>query len=108
MLEEYCKNVSETVKTKYGFTVPWELIIEMILQFLDGCMKNREDFVSAAKNPTILQRIAMNLYVRKVCDISNRRRVVAVADSVFEVGGSLTEEQLVGAYQEGQLVLGNQ
>lgn len=102
MLEQYCQQVSQGVVNKYGFTVPWELILEIVMELIDKCMDNEEDFVQSAKNPTLLQKVAMNVYVRRVLEISNRKRVVAVSESIFDVAGDLNEEQLSGAFVEAQ------
>lgn len=102
MLEQYCQQVSQGVVTKYGFTVPWEIILEIVMEMIDKCMDNEEAFVQAAKSPTLLQRVALNVYVRRVLETSNRKRVVAVSEAIFDTADLLTTEQLSGAFIEAQ------
>jgi hypothetical protein len=102
MLEQYCQQVSQGVVDKYGFTVPWELILEIVMELIDKCMDNEEDFVQSAKSPTLLQRVAMNVYVRRVLEVNNRKRVVAISETIFGVADDLSEEQLAGAFVEAQ------
>lgn len=106
MLEQYCQQTSDLVLEKYGFTIPWELIIEAVLEIINKCLNNdQREFVQAAKSPTILQRVVVNLHVRRVMDETNRRKIVAVSSSLFEVAAGMTDEQLSGAYAEAHTVL---
>lgn len=106
MLEQYCQQTSELVLEKYGFTIPWELIIEAVLEILSKCLNNdQKDFVDAAKNPTVIQRVVVNMHIRKVMDDANRRKVVAVSNSLFETAANMTDEQLCGAYAEAHRIL---
>jgi hypothetical protein len=105
MLETYCQQVSDVVQTKYGFTIPWELIIEAVLEMINKCLDEQTEFVEAAQHPTVLQKIAINLHVRRVLDSPSRAKIQAVSNSLFEVAAGLNSEQLAGAFAEAQAVL---
>lgn len=105
MLEQYCQQVSQSVVDKYGFVIPWELILEIVIELIDKCVQSDREFVDVAKNPTTLQRAAMNVYVRRVLDLSNRRRVLAVSEAIFAAAETLSSEQLGGVFYEANSVL---
>lgn len=109
MLEQYGQSVSDELQERYGVDVPWDQIIEIVLQILEDCdfYQNEHDFVESAQSPTWLQRIAMNVRVRNTLGIRGFRKVRQISDVMFDKAAKRSDSELSAAFAEGQAVLGN-
>ena len=105
MIEKFAQETVDTIKSRYGFTFPWEMIIEMILELIQNCPEP-ETFVKEAKHPSILQRLALNIRVRRTTGIVNRARVVAISQTLLEQAAAKPENELRAGYYQGQAVFG--
>lgn len=105
MIETFAQTVANNLKSKYGVTIPWELIIEAILSIIQNCPQNTpQTFVQAVRHPTIMQRVVMNLNIRKITGLSGHSKIVAVRDAVLEEAGKMSDEQLVSGYYQANSV----
>lgn len=109
MLEQYGQKVASNLDARYGLDIPWDQIIEVVLQILEDCdfYQNEVDFVQSCQSPTWLQRIAMNVRVRNTLGIRGFRKVRQVSDVMFEEAAKMNAEELSAAFAEGQAALGN-
>lgn len=105
MIETFAQEVANNLKSKYGVTIPWELIIEAILSIIQNCPQpTPQDFVQAVRNPTIMQKVVMNLRIRKITGLSGYSKIVAVRDSVLEEAAQMSDEQIVAGYYQAKVL----
>ena len=106
MIELLAKRVSARLSGERAAQVPWELIIELVLVLIEQCLQNRRVFLAASRNPTFLQRAAVNVAARRVIGIGRRDTLLALQNAVLTVAVEATDEELVQCHQEAAMVLG--
>src|SRR5688500_12738319 len=98
LLEEYSKKVSTKVKDNHGITISWEEIFELVLEMLTNCFDNEQEFANSVKTPTVIQRLALNVQVRRHFGFKAMREARKVAESMHDCCDDYTDEQLSGAF----------
>jgi hypothetical protein len=107
MIETFAQEVSKSLTDKYGVTIPWEMIIEMILSLLQNSPQPTPTrFVESVRNPTIIQRVVMNLRIREITGIKGFNKVVAIRDCVLAEAAAKTDEQLLASFYQAQGLFG--
>jgi len=106
VLEQLSKRASERISGEVAITIPWDQILELALQLIQQCMENRKTFLSAAKAPTFVQKAALNIAIRRVIGVTNRRQVVAIQSAVLTTATEATDEELGQCHSEACEVLG--
>jgi len=101
-IENFAQSVSSDVKNGYGVTIPWEMILDLVMQMIDKCFNNSNDFQQAAKSPTILQKAVMRNNVRKQNPNLRWAEANRVADEIFAQAAKMEPQQLEAAYHEAK------
>lgn len=101
-IENFAQSVSADVKNGYGVTIPWEMILDLVMQMIDKCFNNANDFQQAAKSPTILQKAVMRNNVRKQNPNLRWAEANKVADEIFAQAAKMEPQQLEAAYHEAK------
>ena len=103
MIEVFATNVKSRAKEGYGIDIISIMaIMEMIMEMMDGCFDNEEEFVQACKDPSRLQPAATNIYVRRHLRLRGRRNVTAASQAIFDECKVASKETLVGGFREVQ------
>lgn len=101
IVETFAENVQVRAKSGYGIDIVSIMaIIEMVMEIMDGCFESEAEFVQACREPSLLQRAAMNLSVRRRLGLRGRRSVTATSQAIFDELKAANDETLVGAYRE--------
>lgn len=100
-LEQYSKQLSADVSNTYGITIPWDQIIQIIMEVIDNCFNKPKDFAAACKNPTVLQKVAMRIRVRQETGLRGRE-VDKVVDRVLADCAAMPESELNAVYAEAK------
>jgi hypothetical protein len=99
-VEVFAQSVSSDVKNGYGVTIPWEMILDIVMQIVDKCFNNVNDFQQASKSPTVLQKAAMRNAVRKQNPNLRWKEANLVAEQIFAQAESMEPAQLEACYHE--------
>lgn len=94
MMEEFCKGC----EAKAG--VPWQDLLEVLLDVLGNCFNSEAEFMAAAKSPTVLQRAGLRIAARRTLGIRSRRQRVQLEEAVFEHAAGCNDDQLGGCFAE--------
>jgi hypothetical protein len=105
VLQSYCTDCHEELKSNYGVDVDWEEILEIILTLIEDCFEDEESFLQGAKNPNVFQKVALRVKVRKLLG-GRRRRARKVADCLLNCASEYSDEDCCTAYNEGREVFG--
>lgn len=81
MVKTFCEETSTALRNA-GFTVPWDMIMQLIMQLISGCGTNAKSAVRRGELGPI-QRVSWNMRVAKTCGLSYRR-ACAAADVIFD------------------------
>lgn len=106
MLEVLSQRVADRISGETAITIPWDQIIELALQLIQQCLENRKTFLAAAKSPTVVQRMALNVSIRRSLGIFDRRQVVAIQQAILTTAAEAKDEELTAAHTEACQVLG--
>ena len=100
MLEKSCKEIANNLQSKYGAPLDWTMILELIMQIIDDCFNNEQDFINAAKTPTFLQRAVFGVQARRACrDNGIRTRYASnLRDEVFDYCSGCVDDELSAIY----------
>ncbi len=96
--EEVCEDCNEG---GYGSITGIMAIIEVIMELIQGCQENRNNFVQAAGNPSRLQQVGLRIHVRKTMGVRGRRNVKRAAQAMIDKAATKSEEELSALYDEG-------
>jgi len=99
MLEQFAQEVKESTNV-HGLSL--EGILELILSIMDICVDDEDDFTNSVRNPSLLQRAALRVVVRRHFGLRGRRNTVEVANNLLSAAQSLDDKALVSAYREGK------
>lgn len=99
-VEVFAQSVSTDAQNGYGITIPWEMILDLIMQLIQNCPQNSKDFEQMAKSPTSLQKAVMRNNIRKANPNLRWSEANKVADEVFRQASALDSKQLEAAYHE--------
>ena len=106
MLENFAQTAAIDARNTYGVTIPWEMILELVLQLIEDCFPDEESFVQSAKSPNMLQKVAFNIVARRVTGIKRRGTLVSLRNVVFDNAAALTDNELAAGYNEAKAVFG--
>lgn len=99
-LESFSQAVAADAKNGFGITVPWEMILDLIMQLIQNCPNSAKDLTKMAKTPTVLQKSVMRNNVRKANPTLRWADANKVADQIFAQAAELEDGQLEAAYHE--------
>ena len=99
-LENFAQAVSNDSKNGYGITVPWEMIMDLIMQLIQNCPSNAKDLTKMAKTPSVMQKSVMRNNIRKANPNMRWAEANRVADQVFAQAAELEDNQLEAAFHE--------
>lgn len=106
MLQVIAERVSDRIKGEYNITIPWDQLLELFLQFIEQCFPQQSSFLSAAKSPTMVQRLSANVVIRRTLGVGGRRNVLAIQSAMFSVAAEATDAELGQCHAEGCEALG--
>jgi hypothetical protein len=101
-IENFAQSVAADAKNGFGVTIPWEAIIDIIVQIISECFNNSKDFSQAAKSPGYLQRSVMRNKVRKAYPSLRWSDADKVANEIFAQAAAMEPVQLEAAYNEAK------
>jgi hypothetical protein len=104
--EQAAKAIVDDVKDRTGITIPWEILIPILIDLFEQCFNTEATFVDAARAPSVIQIVLL----RRICirrlrgtyDVDRGTvRVVANAmvDATFSFAASWTDDNLVAAFR---------
>jgi hypothetical protein len=99
-IEKFAQSVASDAKNGYGIVIPWEIILDLVIKFVDKCFQSSKDFQLAAKAPTLVQMSVMRNELRKQNPSLRWKDADVLAKQVFAQAAEMDVTQLEAAYNE--------
>jgi hypothetical protein len=103
MLDKYCDDVQEQVKNQYGFTIPWDILLEVAIDILRECL-DEYTLVDGVRTPTRIQRAAITVAIKR----EGYRGYTArkIRDAMIDQAQERSDAELLAGYGQANNVFG--
>lgn len=91
--------------------IPWDQILEMLIDIINDCFSNLQDFSKRQENITILDKVALRLRIRRFLreeGIFRPRIVRRISNLLVDVYQKAEDDEIVEAYGATMAIVNNE